>query len=140
LFRLLAMSHPPEELYAASRALNSPSARIRANAIEYLDNVLTPAYKRLVLGLVEEKPTRDGVARALRDLGESPADWPASLERQASSDDDWLAACALHTVWATHQKDLYRLMAQTESGRTDGRPLVEETIAHLRERIAADSS
>jgi len=140
LFRLLAMSHPPAELYAASRALYSPSTRIRANAIEYLDNVLTSAHKKWVLGLVEDKPTRGGVARALKDLGESPADWPESLERQAASDDDWLAACALHTVWATQQKDLYRLIAETEPDQTDGRPLVKETIAHLRKRIAVDAS
>lgn len=140
LFRLLAMSYPPAELYAASRALYSPSTRIRANAIEYLDNVLTSAHKKRVLGLVEEKPTRDRVARALKDLGERSADWPESLERQAASDDDWLAACALHTVWATQQKDLYRLIAEPESGKTDGRPLVEETIAHLRKHIAADVS
>jgi AAA family ATP:ADP antiporter len=140
LFRLLAMSHPPAELYAASRALYSPSARIRANAIEYLDNVLKPAQKKWVLGLVEDKPTRDRVARALKELGESPAEWPASLERQASDDDDWLAACALHTVWATQQKELFRLIAERPSDAADARPLVEETITHLRERIGADAS
>lgn len=140
LFRLLAMSHPPEELYAASRAMYSPSARIRANAIEYLDNVLSPVHKRHVLGLVEEKPTRDDVARALKELGESAADWPVSLERQATSDDDWLAACALHTVWATQHRDLYRLIAETAPDGTDRGPLVQETIAHLRTRIAADAS
>ncbi len=140
LFRLLAMSHPPAELYAASRALYSPSARVRANAIEYLDNVLTQTHKRQVLGLVEDKPTRDRVARTLKELGQPAADWPESLASQATCDDDWLAACALHTVWATQQKDLYRLIVAPEPKGGDGQPLVTETVAHLQKRIAADAS
>ncbi len=140
LFRLLAMSHPPAELYAASRALGSPSARIRANAIEYLGKVLSHAEKKWVLGLVEDKPTSDRIARALKELGESPAEWPAALERQAGADDDWLAACALYTVWATQQKDLYRLIAETAPDGADGRPMVRETIAHLRKRMASEAS
>ena len=96
--------------------------------------------KKWVLGLVEDKPAADRVGRTLRELGQAPAVWPASLERQAEDNDDWLAACALHTVWATQQKELLRLIDTGAPPDADRRPLVHETITYLRERMKADAS
>jgi AAA family ATP:ADP antiporter len=136
LFRLMAMHYPPADLYAAWQALSSPNARIRANAVEYLDNVLRPPQKRLVLGLVEDKPARDAIRRALKELGERIADWPITLEQQAAAEDDWLAACALHTVWAAEQKDLFRLIEEDGQDDRHRGPLVKETVESLRLRLA----
>jgi hypothetical protein len=140
LFRLLAMRHPPKDLYAAWQALSSPNARIRANAVEYLDNILRTPQKKLVLALVEEKPTQERIERGLRDLGESGVGWPNSLARQAASDDDWLAACALHTVWATEQRDLFELIEMKKVESLEERPLVKETLKSLRRKIEIDTA
>ena len=138
VFRLLAMQHPPAELYAASRALSSPNARIRANAIEYLDNILKPPQKRWILGLVEDKPTSSRVAHSLREFGDQVDDWPSELERQADGDDDWLAACALYTIWATRTQPLYHLFENDDT--VDRRPLTVETLVHWRDRLHSDAS
>jgi AAA family ATP:ADP antiporter len=136
VFRLLAMKHPPAELYAASRALKSPNSRIRANAIEYLDNIIAPSHKERVLGLVESKPASEQVRKRLAENGDRFHDWPEALEAQANGNDDWLAACALHTIWATGNESLYRLLKDPSPQQdSPARPLVLETIHSLRSRL-----
>ncbi|MBD3297672.1 MAG: hypothetical protein GF341_03375 [candidate division Zixibacteria bacterium] len=136
LFRLLAMTHPPAELYAACQALYSPNARIRANAVEYLDNVLKPPHKQWVLGLIEERPSFDQISSMLRTFGDTAPRWPDDLEHQAGTDDDWLAACALYTVWALQERKLFRLFERDpDPDRKRKRPLTVETLYNLRQRI-----
>jgi len=139
VFRLLAMKHPPAEVYAASRGLLSPNARIRANAVEYLDNLLVAPQKRWVLGLVEDRPSRDAVSRALREFGETLDDRREALTRQASGDDDWLAACALYSIWEEHERSLYHLITRDVALLPAGRfALTRETMQALRGRVAAE--
>lgn len=136
IFRLLAMTHPPAELYAASRALLSPNARVRANALEYLDNLLDGHHKRAVLGLVEGKPALDQVRRRLHERDMTPHAWPELLRHQARYDDDWLAAVALYTVWSSHQSALYNVLTEPEIVDAERKPISRETAGVLRERLA----
>ncbi|MEW5874408.1 MAG: Npt1/Npt2 family nucleotide transporter [Candidatus Zixiibacteriota bacterium] len=142
LFRLLAMQHPPDDVYAAARALRSPNPRIRANAVEYLDNILAPGDKRWVLGLVDDRPSRERIERALKELGDESTPWPALLERQAQGPDDWLAACALYTIWADRQTALFHLLDKADGSLADweDRPLTKETLSALRVKRAATQS
>jgi len=140
LFRLLAMNHPPAELYSAFRALHSPNVRIRANAIEYLDNILKIQNKNLVLGLVEHQPSTDGLRRGMVEFNEAAEHWPQVLKSQTAQEDDWLAACALYTVWATRQKPLYTLFDQLSTAGRDPGPLVAETARSLRERMIDETT
>jgi hypothetical protein len=136
------MQHPPEDVYAAARAMRSPNPRIRANAVEYLDNILAAPDKRWVLGLVDDRPARDRIERAIKELGEESTPWPASLERQAKGPDDWLAACALYTIWADHRTAFFHLFDQLELSQADlkDRPLTNETLLALRQKRAAAQS
>ncbi|MFC1476030.1 Npt1/Npt2 family nucleotide transporter [Candidatus Zixiibacteriota bacterium] len=131
IFRLLAMDHPPEALYTAFRAIFSDNARIRANAIEYLDNVLKAPHRPKVLGLVEGRPRAENLQRELAGFNEPAEQWPRVLKNQAAIDDDWLAACALYTVYATGQESMYGLLNQAAAAREKSRPLVIETASRL---------
>jgi hypothetical protein len=136
IFRLLAMTHPPAELYAASRALLSPNSRVRANALEYLDNLLDGRHKRAVLGLVEGKPALDQVRRRLHERNMVPHAWPDLLRHQARYDDDWLAAVALYTMWSSRQSALYNVLTDPVVIDGDRKPIARETVGILRERLA----
>lgn len=136
IFRLLAMKHPPAELYAASRALLSPNGRVRANAIEYLDNLLDGPSKRMVLGLIEERPSLDQVRRRLAEQKLSPQSWPELLRHQARYNDDWLAAIAVYTVWTSRQTELYSVLSDPEVVDGDRKPISRETVSALRERLS----
>jgi AAA family ATP:ADP antiporter len=136
IFRLLAMRHPPAELYAASRALLSPNARVRANALEYLDNLLEGRHKKLVLGLVEEKATLDQLRRRLHEQELEPHSWPELLRHQARHPDDWLAAIAVYTVWTSRQEELYGVFSDPEVVDGESKPIARETIDILKQRLA----
>lgn len=135
IFRLLAMKHPPAELFAASRALLSPNARVRANAIEYLDNLLEGRHKKLVLGLVEERASLDQVRRRLHEQDLEPHSWPELLRHQARHPDDWLAAIAVYTVWTSKQSALYSIFSDPEVIDGDRKPIARETVDTLKQRL-----
>ncbi len=136
IFRLLAMKHPPVELYAASKALASPHGRVRANAIEYLDNLLEGRDKKWVLGLIEEKPTLESVRRRLHEHDLRPHAWPELLRHQARNPDDWLAAIAVYTVWTAKQSALYGLLKDPDVMDSDNKPIARETVTVLRARVS----
>lgn len=60
--RLLKLISPEHDPVSAFRGLQSGDARLKANALEYLENILKPGYRGLLLSLLEletRNPLRD---------------------------------------------------------------------------------
>jgi AAA family ATP:ADP antiporter len=55
VFRLLGLLLPQQEIYTAYRGLYSPRPELKANALELLEAVLPPRWKKLVLTLVDDE-------------------------------------------------------------------------------------
>jgi ATP:ADP antiporter, AAA family len=53
VFRLLGLLYPPADIYYAYHAITSGSTHMRANALEFLDNVLHPEIKRSLIPVIE---------------------------------------------------------------------------------------
>ncbi len=53
VFRLLGLLYPPADIYYAYHALTSGSSHLKANALEFLDNVLHPDIKRTLIPVIE---------------------------------------------------------------------------------------
>jgi len=53
IFRLLGLMYAPEDLRQAYFSINSRDPIRRANAVEFLDNVLRPRHRRVVLPILE---------------------------------------------------------------------------------------
>jgi hypothetical protein len=51
--RLLKLISPEHDPLSAFAALQSGDARLKANALEYLENILKPQYRRLLVPLLE---------------------------------------------------------------------------------------
>jgi AAA family ATP:ADP antiporter len=98
IFRLLGLIHTPESMRNAYRGVISHNARVRANAVELLDNVLNRNVKRMFFPIVDDSP-RTGFMQKAYDLWamESITDKEA-LTLLISSRDNWLKACALYTA------------------------------------------
>ncbi len=54
VFRLLGLLYPPADIYYAYHAITSGSLHLKANALEFLDNVLQPDIKRSLIPVIEE--------------------------------------------------------------------------------------
>jgi hypothetical protein len=64
LFRLLGLLYRGEDFEKIYRGLRSTSAKVRSSSRELLENLLDPAIRRAVLGLVEEAPERERLQSA----------------------------------------------------------------------------
>jgi hypothetical protein len=84
VFRLLGLAHPPRDMFNAYEAMISPRRAVRASAVEFLDNLLDPETKRVLLPLCDEPPVSSehfgGIGEALAEL--------------RGLRDPWLSACA----------------------------------------------
>lgn len=57
VFRLLGLLYPPADIYYAYHAITSGSLHLKANALEFLDNVLHPDIKRSLIPVIEVSET-----------------------------------------------------------------------------------
>lgn len=53
VFNLLGLLYPPSDIFYAYHAITSGSTHLKANAVEYLDNVLEPEIKRSLIPAIE---------------------------------------------------------------------------------------
>jgi AAA family ATP:ADP antiporter len=94
VFRLMGLMYPAAEVAGAHARLTGPSRIQRANALEFLDNILSDSHRALVRALVLQENLK-AVARSLQ-LAEGSvlAARQEALDFLSLSCDPWLAACA----------------------------------------------
>ncbi|MDX2475157.1 MAG: Npt1/Npt2 family nucleotide transporter [Candidatus Krumholzibacteria bacterium] len=99
VFRLLGLLYPAKDLLNAYYGVMSGRRVLRANAQEFLDNLLAGNHRQLVLSLIDEQPANEAWRESLVGLGEEFGD-PIRNSAEAAaflgaSCDPWLAACAI---------------------------------------------
>ncbi len=99
VFRLLGLLYPAKDLLNAYHGVMSGRRILRANAQEFLDNLLVGSHRHLVLSLIDEQPANEAWRESLIGLGdefEAPIRNTAeALAFLGSSCDPWLGACAI---------------------------------------------
>jgi len=98
IFRLLGLIHTPESMRNAYRGVTSHNARIRANAVELLDNVLNRNVKRMLFPIVDDSPRTGFMQKAYTLWAMETMMDKEALTLLISSRDNWLKACALYTA------------------------------------------
>jgi len=133
VFRRLGLIYPPANIAAAYRGITSSNARLKGNAVEYLENALSAEHRALVLPLVEERGEADRLRLAQQRYGIRPAGYEQTLEAVLKADDAWLRACALFVVGSRKERSLLPLV---ESNLSTLNALVRETASWARLAIA----
>ena len=96
IFRLLALRYAPDDIYNAYEGIVSSRKDLRANAIEFLDNLLGKDLKRYIQPIVDPVSV-ELILRKGKDLFQiSIQDCEKSLEVLIRGDDLWLKACAIY--------------------------------------------
>ncbi|HYM82090.1 MAG TPA: Npt1/Npt2 family nucleotide transporter [Candidatus Limnocylindria bacterium] len=134
VFRRLSLLYPPEEMLAAYQGIVSANARLRGNALEYLDNALDPDHRALVLPLVDDTGDDEKLRLAEIRYGLHFVDYDRTLEEILQGDDAWLRTCALYVAGSRRERTLLPLV---ESNLSAFDALVRETAAWARLSIAA---
>jgi AAA family ATP:ADP antiporter len=72
MFRFLGLRYSPEDIYPIYLSLNSKQPDARDNALEFLDNILEPGLKRILIPIVETAMADSISEEVLRKLNIQP--------------------------------------------------------------------
>ena len=138
IFRIMALLLPRAGLHDAYVGLRSVNAIIRANALEFLDNVLKPELRQVLVPLLDSQvTTEDRIELANRFVG-APLD---SAERAVAtllaSEDVWLRSCAVYAVGALQLRGLASQLRRFEESDD---PVLRESVSTARRRLAGESA
>jgi AAA family ATP:ADP antiporter len=124
IFRLLALRYPPDDIYHAYLGTVSSRRALRANAIEFLDNLLERDQKAYLLPFLDPVSDEVAVEEGRRLFHRYLGSREEALAYLIRGKDAWLRACAINCVNGTGSEALVNLVVES---RVDPDPLVAET-------------
>lgn len=101
LFRLLALIHPPQDLYNAYLGYVRGDRLDRASAVEFLENVLGREDRDLLLGMLDAATPAAAIEAGATVFGAPFADLDEALVHTLDGDDPWLRACITYGLAET---------------------------------------
>ena len=136
IFRLMKLLFPHQDLHSAYVGVQSRNPVVHDNALEFLENILSPQLRSLLLPLLDsEVPATDRTDLANRVLGTQVASGAEAVQSLLSSEDPWLRSCAAYAIGALN---LEGFDGQLERLSTDPDPLLRETARQAQARLATD--
>lgn len=89
IFRLLGLKYPPDDIYNAYLGIRSNMANLRANAVEFLDNLLEPGLKKVIIPIVESSMVNALISDIPSDIHiEIPSEFECYLSLLSSDDQE----------------------------------------------------
>ena len=136
IFRLMALRFPQGGLHDAYVGVRSSNAAVRANALEFLDNVLEPELREVLVPLLDSHvTTAERIERANRLVGAPLESAQQAVATMLASDDPWMKSCAIHAAATLQLRSLAPELKRHESAPD---PLVRQAAAAARRRMADD--
>ena len=133
IFRLLKILYPQYDMHSAYVSLQSTDPIVHDNGVEFMDSVLPPEVRQLVIPLFDrEVSVESRIITANRMLGASLGDREQAIEVMAMTDDPWLRACA---AYAMGEIRLARFAPILDQWATDNDPLLRATAIDAREKL-----
>jgi HEAT repeat protein len=133
IFRLLKILYPQYDMHSAYVGLQSSDPVVHDNAIEFMDSVLPPEVRQIVIPLFDREVSVEArIASANRLLGTSLGDREQAIEVMAISADPWLRACS---AYAMGEMRLTRFAPTLDKWADDPDPLLRATAIDAREKL-----
>jgi HEAT repeat protein len=133
IFRLLKILYPQYDMHSAYVGLQSNDPVVHDNAVEFLDSVLPPEVRAVVIPLFDrDVPIATRIEAANKMLGASLGDREEAIEVMALSQDPWLRSCA---AYAMGEMRLVRFAAKLDEWARDSEPLLRATAIDAREKL-----
>ncbi|HEX5474051.1 MAG TPA: Npt1/Npt2 family nucleotide transporter [Vicinamibacterales bacterium] len=136
IFRLMSLLYPDADLQDAYVGLQSANSTIRANALEFLDNVLPPSLRHLLLPLLDAHVTvAERAARANRLIGAPLTSAEQAVDTLLASEDVWLRASAAQAVGTLRLHGLGARVSRLAGSRDT---VVQEAAASALRQLTGD--
>jgi AAA family ATP:ADP antiporter len=136
IFRLLGLIYPPDDLYNSWNAVVNGRPPVRAAALEFLGNLLSPNHRDEILPLLEASGPEAVPAVGRRLIDRSSLSTDRVLRELLKGKDAWLVACAATLVGRLRIADL----GPTLKGVPRGTPVVREAVEYALGRLAERSA
>ena len=137
IFRLMALLLPQAGLHDAYVGVRSSNPTVRANALEFLDNVLKPELRQVLVPLLDSHVTvQERIDLANRLVGAPLETSDQAIATLLASDDPWLRSCAIQAVGTLQLRSLAPELKRYEDAAD---PLVREAVVAARARLAGDA-
>jgi hypothetical protein len=139
IFGLLELIENAEDVRAAQRSLLSGQPKLRARALEYLDNTLSGSVRRDLFSVIDDAPPEDKLRRAQLYFDVEVRTPEATLEELIRIDprDDpsaiGIILAALYNVWNEEIESLYPLVKSVAETTEDD--MVRETAEWVSRRV-----
>jgi len=132
IFRLLGLRYPPEDVYNSYQGIISDKSRLRANAIEFLDNLLNKEIKKHLLPIFDQDSPNMIIQYGKKLFGLQIKTFNDALENLVRGNDDWLKACAIYMIPEVKADKLDYLIREAMNDRN---PIVRGTAELIIKRI-----
>ncbi|MGB7438399.1 MAG: Npt1/Npt2 family nucleotide transporter, partial [Candidatus Acidiferrum sp.] len=133
IFRLLSLLHPHLDLHSAYIGLQSSSASVRDNALEFLDNVLKSQVRDMLVPLLDGKITVAERAQMAERLARSKFESrEQAVAELVASDDPWLKSCGAYAIGILGIKSLE---GELDRCLNNSDPLLRETARAAKLRL-----
>jgi AAA family ATP:ADP antiporter len=127
IFRLLALVHSQKDMTNAFLGATSDKPNLKANALEFLDNILEADLKRLFIPMIEISKSEALKNPEQKFPGLKIPSETESIDIILESDDFWLQTCVLYLVAGQKQKKFIPTI--TTLGHSPD-PMVRETVKY----------
>ena len=136
IFRLMALLFPQTGLHDAYVGVRSSNTAVRADALEFLENVLKPELRHVLVPLLDSHVTLDErIELANRMVGAPLENAQQAIATMLASEDPWLKSCAISAIGTLQLRSLVPQLKEHESSSD---PLVRQAVADTRARLAGD--
>jgi hypothetical protein len=135
IFRLLGLLYPRHDFKSAHLGLQSGDRVVHDHALDFLDNVLKPGMRSLLVPVLDsEVSAAERVRLANRLVGVVVGSRDEAVAALAGSGDPWLKSCAAYAIGALGLKGLE---SELDAWRDDPDPLLRETVRQAKLRLTA---
>lgn len=132
VFRLLGLLYDPRDMYHAYLGVVSAEKNTRAQALEFLENVLGHQTKEHILSILDPDLRAKALDLSKDILGEKISSVDEGLEHLITGSSIWLKACALNCVDAARSNRIQRLVHNNASHHIS---LISETADLVAQRL-----
>lgn len=134
IFRLMALRFEGPGLHDAYAGVRSSNPLVRANSLEFLENVLEPELRRVLVPLLDSHVSvEQRIAIADRLVGAPLESAEQAVATLLASEDAWLRSCAVHAVGALQLRGLEGELRALESSDD---PAVRDAVRSARQRLS----
>ncbi len=136
IFRLMGLLFEGPGVHDAYVGVRSANSSVRANALEFLDNVLRPELRRLLVPLLDNQVSVDErIAIANRLVGAPLESTEQAVSTLLASEDPWLRSCAVYAVGALQLQNLVPELHKFESTSD---PMLRDSVHAALQRLSGE--